>query len=56
MPHNFIFNPNKNGTDKKQTQSQRRLLPSPPVTGVMPVKQLIVVVFPAPLGPRRQNN
>ena len=32
------------------------ILPSPPVTGVIPVKQLIAVVFPAPLGPSRQNN
>lgn len=32
------------------------VLPSPPVNGVMPVKQLIAVVFPAPFGPSRQNN
>ena len=32
------------------------LLPSPPVTGVSPVRQLITVVFPAPFGPRRQNS
>ena len=35
---------------------KERALPSPPVTGVIPVKQLITVVFPAPFGPRRQNN
>lgn len=31
-------------------------IPSPPVMGVMPVRQLMEVVFPAPFGPRRQNN
>ena len=35
---------------------EQGVLPSPLVTGVMPVKQLIAVVFPAPLGPRRQNS
>jgi hypothetical protein len=33
-----------------------RYIPSPPVIGVIPVRQLIVVVLPAPLGPRRQNS
>lgn len=32
------------------------ILPSPLVTGVIPVKQLIAVVFPAPFGPSRQNS
>jgi len=41
---------------QKQEKSASFILPSPPVTGNKPVKQLIVVVFPAPLGPRRQNN
>ena len=31
-------------------------VPSPLVTVEMPVKQLIMVVFPAPFGPRRQNS
>lgn len=37
-------------------EMEKKQLPSPCVTGVMPVKQLIVVVFPAPLGPRRQKS
>jgi hypothetical protein len=36
--------------------SRKSKLPSPAVIGVIPVRQLIVVVFPAPLGPRRQNS
>ena len=40
----------------KKGKKMEENLPSPPVTGEMPVKQLIVVVFPAPFGPRRQNN
>lgn len=39
-------------TKKKEEEN----LPSPAVTGAMPVKQLINVVFPAPLGPKRQNS
>lgn len=35
---------------------KEKLLPFPRVTGIIPVKQLITVVFPAPFGPRRQNN
>lgn len=35
---------------------KEKLLPFPRVTEIIPVKQLITVVFPAPFGPRRQNN
>lgn len=31
-------------------------IPSPEVVGMMPVRQLIVVVFPAPLGPNKQKS
>lgn len=45
-----------NHEPKKGKKKMEENLPSPPVTGEMPIKQLIVVVFPAPFGPRRQNS
>lgn len=56
IPLEVILNVNATVHRQKHNTHSNKILPSPPVTGVTPVKQLIVVVFPAPLGPRRQNN
>lgn len=51
---NVISLKRKTATGKHQHKKNR--IPSPSVTGVIPVKQLIAVVFPAPFGPRRQKS